>query len=314
VLVGLQGLAYLAVYRGRALRTWPTGLAFAPALGAFVLKSAALARFAQPGVSWLEPLRLADLPKLAAFAVGAPVVAIGVALWVCIGVATAWRGSRVGQASTHEDAHGAIFTTALIAVLAWALCVGLGFLRPMVTARYLTPETPGLLLGLALLADRFERSWAIMPVLLVAGFAGLCLGLLIHPPRLKAVFSFQPASERLMADGARHMAFMWDNPATQGGDLGQLAQVAGFFFNRAGRSIPIDVVTWTPAADPNKSLLARARGPYDALIWIYDRNVPGTLAISHPPRLTQIDPSLTCRDFGGGGIGVLACDRRKAPG
>jgi hypothetical protein len=312
VLVGLQGLAYLAGRRKAALRTWPAALAFVPALTSLGLKAVVLTRFAKPGIAWIPLLRLADLPALAAYLLGAWVVVLGVAIWVGIGLASEWRRLKGGRTPTRDNLGGAILVTALLALAAAGVSIGLGFLRPMVTARYLTPEVPGVLLGLALLGHRFSRSWALMPVLLATGFAGLCLGFLIHPLRLKAVFSFQPAAEMFMADGVRHVAFMWDNPITQGGENDQLAQVAGFFFKRAGRSIKVDVVNWSPLADPNQSLLNLTRGTDDGLIWIYDRDVLRTGAITHPPRLTVRDPGLRCRDFGGGRIGVLACDRRHA--
>ena len=318
ILVGCQGLAYLFVHREKALRTWPAALAFAPALVALALKAQMLTKFATPGVSLVSTVRLADLPELLGFLAGAPVAALAVSIWIMAGVIGEFR-SRGGIAARppQDDSQVAVGIAAIVALASGVIAVGLGFLIPILNERYLTIIAPGVFLGLAALAHRFGRRQPMAPVVLVAGFFGLALWfaaivLLIAPRQTDSTFSFQSASEALMADNARRLVFFWDNPANQGGAGDTLAQVGGFFFKRAGAPIPIEAVPWTKGADPSATLLSRARTPGTAILWIYDRNVVGTLALDHPPAIDRLAPNWSCRDFGGGSFGVLACHQRPA--
>jgi hypothetical protein len=182
--------------------------------------------------------------------------------------------------------------------------------RPLFVIRYLTPEVPGILLGLALLAQRFARSWRLAPVVLVALAFGAAIGLLSGALHDRSRVSFQAASEALMDAHARSLAFLWDNPSG-GGDGEALAKVGGFFFHRAGVRIPTRAVILRPGDDPNLVLQSTAIGPGAAIIWVYDQGVPGVAADRFPPQLERLDPSWRCRDFGNAQQHVLACVRRQ---
>jgi len=204
---------------------------------------------------------------------------------------------------------------ALVATLAAVVSVGLGFLFPILTARYLAPEVPGLMLGVALLAGRFSRAWPVLPGLIMASAVGVVVGLISHarlaPQPAVAAFSFEPAAKALISDNPRRLVFFWDNPVSQGGDPQQLSGVGEFFFKRTGHAIPVDAVTSAKGADPNSLLLARAAAPGTDILWMFDRDVEGTAAAAYPPDIPRRDPRWTCHDFGGGGdIGILACHRR----
>jgi hypothetical protein len=310
ILVGCQGVAYLAIHREKALRTWPAALVFAPAFASIALKAALLTGYARPGVSWMAPLHLADVRDMAQYLAGTTVAEGYVLIWLVVGLCFRWRTSEVGRAPASDDAQGAILITSLLALLATAICLAIGFWKPIVIARYLTAVVPGLMLGLALIAHRFGRSWTLAPAALVAGFAGLVFVLLFSPIHGRSAFSIEDASNGLMAHKPRALVFLWDNPLAQT-DVGeQFSQVGGFFFKRAGHPINVDAPRWANGTNPNLILLAHARSPGTAILWVYDVSVPGTLAIRYPPNLTRLDPTLHCQDYGGSGIGVLACDRQ----
>jgi hypothetical protein len=117
----------------------------------------------------------------------------------------------------------------------------------------------------------------------------------------------------LREDGVRQRVFMGETPVTQGvADEDQLNQVADDRFRRAGRPIPVNVITWAGGANLNATRLAKARGDDDGLRR-QDRDVAGDLGIRPSPRLTRVDPGLACRDVGVGDVGVLACDPRIGP-
>jgi hypothetical protein len=179
----------------------------------------------------------------------------------------------------------------------------------------MTIFAPGVLLGLALMADRLSDVWRAAPAALGAGALSLALAfsamaLFVSPPTAGAMFSFEPAAQALMANRPRRLVFFWDNPGTFGGDGGQLAQIGEFLFKRAGHPIPVEVVTWTPGADPNRLILSRARAPDDAILWIYDRRVAGALVLAHSPMVDRQDPRWDCHDFGDNNVGIVACHRR----
>jgi hypothetical protein len=114
-----------------------------------------------------------------------------------------------------------------------------------------------------------------------------------------------------MAAGVRRVAFFWDNPLNQIVDRGQLAALGGFFFHRAGAQVLVDPLPLVPGDDPNARLLAAANAHSNtAILWLYDHEVRGTGAISHPPAIEARDPAWQCRQFGMGRIGVVACTRR----
>jgi hypothetical protein len=312
LIVACQGLAYIAIHRARALRTWPAVVVLAPACASIGFKALMLDSYAQPGISWIAPLSIGSLPGLVNFLFGGGAVTIGVAIWALAGLILKWRLPRRELVAAEYDPGQAALVAALAPVAAAALCIGVGFLRPIVTPRYLTAMAPGVLLGLALLAQRFARSWRLSPALLVTGFFGMSIGLLLRPPPTDSAFSFQRASEALMADHVRNLEFLWDNPLARTAIKAQFPEVGGFFFKRAGKPVPVDAPRWVPGSDPNRLLLSRAQSPGTGIIWIYDRNVAGTLATTHPPEITRIDPDWICQDFGGGAIGVITCHRRAA--
>jgi hypothetical protein len=186
-------------------------------------------------------------------------------------------------------------------------------MRPSFTPRYLMPFMPGILLGFAMGASWLGRRWALGPLAILS----IAITTAIVSPfgRNRSehkFFSFEEASQALMAAGAKRIVFLWDNPMTRIYDPSQLAAVGGFFFQRAGQAVAVEPVQLRSDDDPNPRLLSAAREPGSAILWLYDVNVRATAARSYPPRIEQLDPAWRCTDFGRGPFGVLACYRTAA--
>jgi len=315
LLVACQGVAYLAIHRGKAVKTWPAALIFAPALACMGFQAASLMGYARPGAAVLPPMAMSDLIPTAGLIFGGSIAWPFVALWATVGLMAA-RRSPIGLTSeSADDGLRALVWTATTALVAAGICLAIGLARPIVSPRFMTIFVPGALLGLALMADRFKRVWRGAPAALGVGAFALvvifaAVNLFVSPPSAGATFSFEPAAQALMADHPRRLVFFWDNPTSAGGNGDQLEEVGGFLFKRAGHAIPVDVVTWSKGADPNRLLLSRAHAPGDTILWIYDRRVSGTLGVTHPPMIDQRAPAWVCKDFGDNSVGIVACHRR----
>jgi len=318
LLVGCQGIAYLAIHRGKALRAWPAALLFAPALACMAFQAVSLIGFAQPATAVLPPLALSDILPTAGLLLGGVVACPLVAIWACAGLVAAWR-SPIGMPQSPAREHQTVLIwTAAMALVATALCLGIGLLRPIVSPRFMTIFVPGAMLGLALLADRLSHVWRAAPAalgalafMLVLAFSAMSL--FVIPPTAGGMFSFEPAAQALMAHHPRRLIFFWDNPTTSGGGSGagdQLNEIGGFLFKRAGNPVPVNVVAWQEGADPNTLILSKAHAPGDAILWIYDRRVPGALVLAHPPVIAQRDRRWSCHDFGDSNVGIVACHAR----
>ena len=122
-------------------------------------------------------------------------------------------------------------------------------------------------------------------------------------------YNWEVASRDLMRASPRHLAFLWDHPASPILATDQLDMVGGFFFARAGKPVQVTSVVVRADEDPNPRLLAAAAAPDSAILWAYDIGVRGTAAIRHRPRIEALDPSFHCRDYARGSVGVVACDR-----
>jgi len=315
LLVGCQGIAYLAMHRGKAFKTWPAALLFIPALACMAFQAATLIGFAQPATAVLPPMAMADILPTAGVLLGGAIAWPLIAIWACAGLIAARRSPMGLSPTPASQQQTALVWTAATALMATVLCLGIGLARPIVSPRFMTIFVPGVMLGLALMADRLSPVWKGGPAMLGALVFALVLtfsavSVFVSPPSAGATFSFEPAAQALMAFHPRRLIFFWDNPTTSGGDGAQLNQIGEFFFKRAGDPLPVDIVAWKKGADPNTMILSRVRAPGDAILWIYDRGVPGALVLTHPQAIARRDSRWICHDFGENNIGIVACHGR----
>jgi hypothetical protein len=180
------------------------------------------------------------------------------------------------------------------------------------TNRYLIVFLPGLLLAIAMAAAGLGRRLPIIPlgVALLFATTALTRAIEVRGQPLK-IYNFEAASDLLMAAQVRHLVFLYDNPTGPLFPSDQLAALGGFFLKRAGSSAAVEGLSLRAGDDPNTAVLAAARDrPQAGILWIYDTDVRGTAARSHPPRIEEVDPGWLCRQFGRDSIGVVACIRR----
>ncbi|MGB3927445.1 MAG: glycosyltransferase family 39 protein [Sphingobium sp.] len=319
ILCGIQGVAYLAICRERALRTWP---ALAPLLPmaawmavhipfhlSYASKDTVWYDVLGPGALWLVPSLIAGLPWVGAVLIGGLGVSFGYDLAQTLRGRSRWPYSA-----------GA---TALAASgwLALALVMGMGFVAPSFSVRYVLPFVPALLAGIALWVRRMGTQGPLIaaPLLavMIAAAATQLIGYIRDPQAdFRYAYNLEQPSAWIAARGAERLIFFWDNPAAALPDPdGNMAKIGGYFFARAGRPVAVVVPPWRRGDDPNRLLPALAgEEPGTAILWAYDAGVRGTLGRDHPWAIARHDPSWLCRDFGRRPITVLACVKRERHG
>jgi hypothetical protein len=318
LLTGLQGVAYLAISRGAALRTWPAALLFAPAAAWMIVHIPIVMTFMRPDVAWqpiLQPGQVRLLPELLfgggrlatiTFLIVAGSFAVDVFRWL--------RGREWPYSGYGLLAAGLSFAAILI-VFAH------GFFRPTFEPRYLVPFMPGMILGLALWVNRLGKISRLLPTAVLAFQIGVVLLNLVQSLRdpsndfrthFRWLFSAEEASRFLQERGAQRLFYIWDNPTAAILSEQGLARAGSFFFDRQGLPIPTRafiIKPESPVQDPNHLLLTAANRPGDAILWMADPNIRNTRSVDYPPRIAESGPEWTCRDFGRERRIVLACIR-----
>lgn len=311
---GFQGLAYLAVWRARALRTWPAALVFLPVLAWMYFHLPLVVKFSTPEVAWQPLLGLWDiilLPNtLLAFGIifsALPLLFVAATVlwdfWLRVrrGVPLPYRRNDAIAAGTSIAAIGVVFL--------W------GFVSPSFAPRYLMPFAPGLLLGGAIWVRAWSRRLPYLPHMVVLGLIATTAYEIKTraSERGRVHWSWEKASADLIAAGAQRLVFIWDSPTAEISSPQLTADIGSLHFKRAGHPIPTKpiILGGRRDQDPNPILLAAADRPGDAIIWGYDTLIARTQAIRHPPRLNQLDPAMRCRNYGYVNIGVIACLRTR---
>ena len=316
ILLGLQGLAYLALHRGRAVRTWPGVLIFIPALAWTALHLPRVVEYADPQIAWYPRLEAGDLHWVIIFMAGCTEAVIGLASLavVCLALAVV-RMRHPHKVPERAEAEGSSANWIVVATgaLGALLVIAAAMVSTSFTNRYLIPFMPGLMLGLALGAVRLGRTWTTIPMTVVLIFA-VSAPVWAARQNNEKIYNFQIASEALMAADVRHLVFLFDNSMGTICEPEQLNALGGFFFRRAGRPVVVQPMTIRSGEDPNQRLLAAANTSQPSgILWVYDLALRGTAARSYPPAIAERDPAWQCGQFGRGQMGVLACHRRSAP-
>jgi hypothetical protein len=315
----VQGLVYLAVHRMRAVRTWPAALAFVPAFGWLLYHLPRIVQFAQPGIAWYSVLDLDALTddlvnQLMGERQGWVLLGVGV-LAVGLRALPARRAKPSGREIAVKPA-AAVWLAALAAVISAATLIGIGFLRPSFAPRYLTPDGPGVMLGVVLVIGAIagrRAGWAFT-LLVIALAAAVSRQMALGERMAPRAYNYERASQLLEKVHPKHLVFLWDHPVDPIEHPEQLAAAGNAFFRRDGLKLIVDPVILKPGEDPNRRLLAGAAPPHSVILWVYDVAVHDTAAADFPPRITTLDPAWTCRPGGGDRFGILACWRKaEAP-
>lgn len=303
----VQGLIYLATHRLKAVKTWPAVLGFAPGFAVLAWHLPRLLQFARPDVAWYDVATLDTLASVGIF--------LGDSWWLyalpVIGVLyllgrALWRRPLMAA----QAGRPALWLAGLSAVIGLAIVFGAGMVRPSFTLRYATPFLPGVIM-------LFCLGVRAVSVPFPAARVGLMLMALLHcadwstasAGKIWRYFTYEAASRDLLATHPTRLVFIWDHPAQQVEDPSQYVAAGGFFFRRAGSNVPVTPVMVRGDEDPNIALTKAASAPGSVILWLYDTRVRGTAAVRFPPRITVVDPSFGCHDYGKGRFGVLACSR-----
>lgn len=303
----VQGLFYLAVWRGRAVRTAPALLFLIPVVALMIHHAPRLAEYARSDVAWYLPVNIFRLLDFFAFSVGFQAFEMAVA--GAIGIALLWWLIRYRPDVPRDEAQTldpALRWTAWTGVAGVTLAIALAMIKPTLADRYLTPAVPATLLGIVLFVRQIRGTHA--------AFAGLAtiywLGA-TTPSTLKdglgerADYGYERGSDYLSAARPNQLIFAWDHPATKIMARDSLDQIGGFFLRRQGQKVDVTPVVLRSGDLPSARLLAAATGSRPAILWLYDsahQSVAGRdhFAITH-------QSGWRCRHSRRGYTGVVAC-------
>lgn len=310
VISGVQGVLYLAIWRGRALRTWPAIFVLVPMAAWMTVHLGIVLSYATSGQTWYTLYTWEDVLTSVLFLFGSLIVTAVILLLVPVAVHVRRAEARAGGTPLLRwTPERAVIASGVIAV---AIVIAVGFFRPSMTLRYLTPYLGAVSLTVPVLLQAVRSVAPMAPAAFVLLTTGYAVPQVVHnltTHENPVVFNFEQPTEWILAQGgARRVVFLWDNPTALLAKPGKLEDVAGFFFRRAGQPVEVVVPQYAMNADPYPSVRALASGRADtAVIWSLDRGVPNTSALLHPVGVLADHDRWTCRNFGRGPIEVYAC-------
>jgi hypothetical protein len=309
--VATQGLIYLAAHRGRALRTWPALMAFAPALAWMAYQAPELAAFSAIAPTWHPRVTPASSAEFIGFAFdpSSPLVTPLAALAMLAFLLLDRRLAAPGEAREAAGPAPSLWLTAAAGLAALALFLAAGALRASLTGRYMIPAVPSLLLGVVLCARLCVHA-RLAYLTLVTLYLGAALtpGDFQTALRGRSPYGYEDASATLMRHRVTHVVFIWDHEGARFVRPDNLRRVGEVFFRRAGDKATVTPLIAGPTQDVSALALAAATGPHPGIIWIYNRD-SGSAARAFPPRIAQIDPRWVCERYGDPRLGSVACYR-----
>jgi hypothetical protein len=283
----VQGLLYLGLHKGRAVRTWPALLALAPlaAWGAWHLPR--LLIYAQPDVVWYQRLSLDGALSVAAYAVG-PGLLFALLLAAILAACRLLKAEPSGQGARWAAISGAA---------ALALVVAVGMKQPFLVDRYLTPLVPSALLGIVLLA-RAPAGYAVVAAFYLAW---------INPAAIRgtlerrAVFGLEMPARYLLAARPDTLTYSLGYGGARVMDPATMSKIGSYFFDRAGRQVDSKMIVTGP--DALGELIAASSGSRPAIILLYRQD--------NRPDLGRLPSDWQCRNRPGYRSGTLACAPRR---
>lgn len=306
-----QGVIYLALHRSRAARTWPALLILTPVAAWIVHHLPRLMDYARPDVAWHARVNLWSGLYFAAFPIGANTLALTAAVIVIL-LAAAVLPARLGWSAADREASDAhpLWAIAAAGLFALALTLLSGVLKPTLTARYLIPLVPSILMGVSLCARATAGARAAYAALALA-YLGFAADPWAAARQITGdtPYGNEQASAFLAAQGVSDVVFIWDHPVVPIIDPGSLKRVGGVIFAREGHPVRVIPLRVRLGDDPSRLALAAAAGPSPGVVWVYDRTSP-IAGRDAPPHIEKLDPRWACRRYGDAVIGTVACYRR----
>jgi hypothetical protein len=305
----VQGLAYLATHRLRALRTWPALLLLTPMLGWSWFHLPVVLAFTVGGSSGIAGLPLSALRDIPEFIFGQEMNGALVLAIVLGSLALELARSRLPR----WRAPSPEVMLALCGVASIALILVIAFIRPGFAPRYMTASMPSFLFALAVWAHRTMPRNAKAPLLAAAvllfSMTGVTITILRHPESDgRHAFEIERPSAWIAQQPVDHMVVFWDNPVGENSEASRLAEVAGFFLQRSGHRVDVSVARASANTDPNRAVLSRVEPQRkSAILWFSNDDLPP----GRTPRIAAYDPRYECRAFSRGMIAVTACRWRS---
>lgn len=286
----VQGLFYLALHRGRAVRTWPALLALVPlaAWGAWHLPR--LLVYAQPDVVWYERLSPEGALSVAAYAFG-PGLLFALLLAAILAACRLLKADPSGQGARWAAISG---------LAALALLVAVGMKQPFLVDRYLTPLVPSTLLGVVLLA-RAPAGYAVVAAFYLAW---------INPAGIRgtlerrAVFGLEMPVGYLLAARPDTLTYSLGYGGARVMDPASMSKIGSYFFARANQRVDSKMIVTGP--DALGDLLAASSassGSRPAIILLYRQK--------DRPDLGRLPADWQCSNLPGYRSGTLACAPRR---
>lgn len=294
VIGGFEGLALIVAHRRALDKLLPAALPFGILAGWMAFHLPMVVTYASHHATHYQPLPLGAVTAVPWFLFGQGPHGFLILALLAFTCSTWWKGVD------HRSAEAQLVWAG---VATFALIVGVGLLRATMMPRYLTPGMPALLFGLACWAQRMrERApmlvAAMFATLVAAIISALVVGSSDDRFRERRTMEFETASVWLMERSPTRLHLVEATPTVGDQQRRNMAEIAGFFFARAGRPI---AVALTDPVRTYADVAASDRG--DAILSLYDgrssKRLFGKIAS---------DPQWQCRDFGST-VHIRACRR-----
>ena len=298
----VQGLAYLAYHRFRAVRTWPAALLLVPL--------AAWASVHLPmvfAITFAPDSPYSGMPISAALYIPAMLLGINLTATIILAViagSIALLGLRRKPRVTPE------LVLALCGVASVVLLLVFGFTQAWFAPRYMMPTIPSLLFGFALwarwMAERDARPLLVVMAMMLSTASGAVWSILTEPGGdVRHLFNLQRPSAWLAEKRPTRLVMFWDGPTGALTSDEHLDQVGGFFLRREGAPLSVRIARAGTHDDPNRAVLDLAQAN-SAILWTANNKLPDSRA----PRIERYDRRYECRDFGAGQLTMTACRPR----
>jgi len=301
----VQGLAFLALHRLRALKTWPALIFLVPMLVWSRIHLPFVLGLTIGGSSGINGLPLSALRDIPMFVLGTS--ANGVLVFVIVLASLAMTVARKGWPRLRRPTPE--MTLALCGLVSIAVILVIAFIRPGFSPRYMMGAMPSFLFALALWARRKAPRDAKFPLLvaaiLLASETGVIISILRHPEGdARHTFELEKPSAWIAERPVGHLVMFWDNPVGDSSDAARLSDIGGFFLRRAGHRVDVSVARAPAGTDPNSAVLALTDPRRkSAILWFSNDDLPP----GRTPQIAAHDPRYECRAFSRGMIAVTAC-------
>lgn len=305
----VQGIAFLALHRLRALKTWPALVCLIPLLAWSWFHLPVVLGFTIGGSSGIDGLPPSAILEIPAMLLGIGVAGTVVLATVAGSLVLEWkRGGWRCIATTSPERVLALCVLASVAVT-----LLIGFVRPGFVARYVTASMPSFLFGLALWARWMmvrETKWVVVVAATMFATAAGLVGAILRGPDTDTRHLFElerPSAwlaERSPEQLPEDLVVFWDGPIAEASPEFALAEVGGFFLRRSGHKVDVRVARVSASDDPNRGVLALTKKDgKSAILWFANDELPS----NREPRIERYDSRFECRDFGGGVVTMTAC-------